>query len=173
LNPPYNDVTGIDELEFIENNLSAIEKNGIVVAIVPMRCALYQTGKGAGLKQKILNKHTLEAVMSMPDDLFYPVGTVTCIMVFRAHVPHETSNRKTWFGYWKNDGFVKVKHRGRIDAKHQWSSISGRWLEMFKNREVSLGESVMHKVTSTDEWCAEAYMETDYSRITELISKRL
>lgn len=167
LNPPYNDVTGIDELEFIENNLSAIEKNGIVVAIVPMRCALYQDGQGAILKQRLLDKHTLEAVMSMPDDLFYPIGTVTCVMVFRAQIPHSVSNRKTWFGYWKNDGFTKAKHRGRIDANSLWEGVKSHWLEMYRNRETHAGESVLQYVGAKDEWCAEAYMETDYSQITQ------
>ena len=29
------------------------------------------------------------------------------------------------------------------------------------------GLSVMQKVTPNDEWCAEAYMETDYSTFTD------
>lgn len=103
--------------------------------------------------------------MSMPDQLFYPVGTVTCIMVFTAHVPHETSNKKTWFGYWKNDGFVKTKNKGRIDQNLTWNNIKTRWIESFINREVHPGESVMKKVTAQMEWCAEAYMDTDYSII--------
>lgn len=48
-----------------------------------------------------MSSHTLEAVMSMPTELFYPVGTVTCIMVWTAHKPHAESDKKTWFGYWK------------------------------------------------------------------------
>ena len=152
---------------FIENNLSAIEKNGLVVAIVPMRCALYQKGEGLALKVRLLEKHTLEAVMSMPDDLFYPIGAVTCIMVFKANVPHKISNKKTWFGYWKNDNFLKVKHRGRIDVNHLWESTKLRWLEMYRDRIVHAGESVMQNVSASDEWCAEAYMETDYSKITQ------
>lgn len=166
LNPPYNDVTDIDELEFIENNLSAISPNGVVVAIVPMRCALYQKGYGLEIKKRLLERHTLEAVMSMPDDLFYPVGTVTCIMVFRAHVPHGTSCRKTWFGFWKNDGFIKAKHKGKVDGG-DWSNIKRKWVETFRNRETVIGESVMQYVTAEDEWCAEAYMETDYTKLTQ------
>lgn len=168
LNPPYNDTTGINELKFILNNLSAIEKNGCVVAIVPMSCALYQSGEGAELKRKLLEEHTLEAVMSMPDDLFYPVGVVTCIMVFTAHLPQSISKRKTWFGYWKNDGFVKTKQQGRTDSHGRWSEVRSKWIESFRNREVHPGESVMHHVSATDEWCAEAFMETDYSSITKL-----
>jgi type I restriction-modification system DNA methylase subunit len=91
--------------------LDCLQPGGIGIAIVPMGCAL-----GAnGLREEIMRSHTLEAVMSMPDQLFYPVGTVTCIMVFTAHKAHLRENRKTWFGYWKTDGFVKTKHKGRID----------------------------------------------------------
>jgi predicted RNA methylase len=168
LNPPYNDVSGIDELVFIENALSILEKNGTAVAIVPMRCALYDKGQGLELKARILKKHTLDAVMSMPDELFYPKGVVCCVMVFKAHVPHDENGRfKTWFGYWKNDGFVKVKHRGRTDTKAQWDGIKEGWLTAYQNREVVPGESVSRAVLANEEWCAEAYMETDYSTLTK------
>jgi hypothetical protein len=39
-------------------------------------------------------------------------------------------------------------------------------VEAFRNREVHSGKSITHKVTADDEWCAEAYMETDYSLLT-------
>ena len=84
-------------------------------------------------------------------------------MVFTAKIPHSTSNRKTWFGYWRDDGFVKTKNRGRIDLYGRWPTIRDRWVATFRNREVRAGESVLQLVTADDEWCAEAYMETDYS----------
>jgi hypothetical protein len=84
-------------------------------------------------------------------------------MVFTAHVPHEEANKKTWFGYWKNDGFVKSKKLGRIDLHGQWQQLRDKWVEAFRNREVHAGESVMQRVTADDEWSAEAYIETDYS----------
>lgn len=167
LNPPYNDVTGIDELVFIENNLNAVASGGLVVAIVPMRCALYQKGIGLAIKERILEKHTLDAVMSMPDDLFYPIGTVTCIMVFRANIPHKFSNRKTWFGCWKDDGFVKAKNRGRVDLNRSWGKIREHWIQSYRNRAVHAGESVIQTVVAEDEWCAEAYMDTHYSTLTQ------
>ena len=104
--------------------------------------------------------------MSMPDELFYPVGVITCIMVFTAHVPHSINNKKTWFGYWKDDGFVKTKDRGRIDLNHRWPTIRDEWLDAFHNRKVIPGASVTRTVKADDEWCAEAYMETDYSTLT-------
>lgn len=165
LNPPYSDVSGIDELVFIENALSTLVKGGIAIAIIPMRCALYTKGKGLEIKRRILTHHTLDAVMSMPNELFYPKGVVSCVMIFRAHVPHDP-DLKSWFGYWKNDGHVKVKRRGRVDTNEEWESIKSRWVSSYKNREIIVGESVSQSVQADDEWCAEAYMETDYSKLT-------
>lgn len=162
VNPPYSQSdSDLHELRFVKHMLDCLKDKGIGIAIVPMSCAL----NADSLRAEILKEHTLEAVMSMPDQLFYPVGTVTCIMVFTAHVPHQTSNKKTWFGYWKNDGFVKTKNKGRIDQNLTWNYIKTRWIESFINREVHPGESVMKKVTAQMEWCAEAYMDTDYSKI--------
>ena len=164
INPPYSQSdTDLHELKFIKHMLDCLQSGGTGIAIVPMGCAI----SANALRTEILKEHTLEAVMSMSDQLFYPVGTVTCIMVFTAHKPHAISNRKTWFGYWKEDGFVKTKNKGRIDLNETWPAIRDRWVEAFRNKEVHAGESIMHKVTGADEWCAEAYMETDYSKITQ------
>ena len=62
--------------------------------------------------------------MSMPEDIFHnsKVGVTTCIMVISAHIPHP-KGKKTWLGYWREDGFVKTKGKGRIDLNDTWSSI--------------------------------------------------
>ena len=44
---------------------------------------------------------------------------------------------------------------------------------MYRNREVHAGNSVIQKVTAADEWCAEAYMETDYSKLTQADFERV
>ena len=164
LNPPFSQGDAdLHELRFIQQMLSLLKEGGTGVAIVPMSCAI----SPHKIREELLREHTLEAVMSMPSDLFYPVGVVCCIMVFTAHKPHAESGRKTWFGYWKDDGFVKTKHRGRIDQKGTWPALRDRWVETFRNREVHPGESVLKAVTANDEWCAEAYMETDYSKISK------
>ena len=163
INPPYSQKGGdLHEFNFIQHMLECLEKNGRGIVIVPMGCAVAPHP----LKEQILKEHTLEAVLSMPDDLFYPVGTVTCIMVFRAHKPHD-SRHKTWFGYWKDDGFVKTKNDGRIDKKGNWEVIREYWLEQHRDRDSVAGECVKASVSAADEWCAEAYLETDYSKITQ------
>jgi type I restriction enzyme M protein len=164
LNPPFSQSDAdLHELRFVKQMLDSLRKGGFGVAIVPMSCAI----SPHPLRHELLKHHTLDAVMSMPDELFYPVGAIACIMALTAKIPHETSNRKTWFGYWKNDGFEKTKHRGRIDLKDKWPAIRDHWVRSFRNREVHAGESVLQKITAEDEWCAEAYMETDYTNLTK------
>ena len=79
--------------------------------------------------------------------------------------PHR--KQKTWFGYWKNDGFIKTKQLGRIDINQSWQEVKKSWIEAYRNRDDIPGLCVKKYVTAQDEWCAEAYMETDYSTITE------
>jgi len=163
LNPPYSQGdSDLHELVFVKQMLDCLEPGGTGIAIVPMSCAIAPNS----MREELMRFHTLEAVMSMPGELFYPVGTVTCIMIWTAGTPHSTSNRKSWFGFWKDDGFAKTKHKGRIDIAGRWSTIRDHWVETFRNREVIAGESVMKKVDHKDEWCAEAYMETDYRKLT-------
>ncbi len=164
INPPYaKSKEDLSELRFVDHMLDALQKGGTGVAIVPMSCATAPSIE----KRTIMEKHTLEGVMSMPPEVFYPVGVVTCIMVFTAGVPHKTSNKKSWFGYWREDGFTKVKNLGRVDRDGSWESTRDRWIEAWRNREVHPGESVTAKVGPEDEWVAEAYMETDYSTLTQ------
>ncbi|WP_082531794.1 N-6 DNA methylase [Methylobacterium sp. Leaf469] len=164
LNPPYSQADeDSHELYFISHMLDCLERNGTGIAIVPMGCAIAPHKARA----ELLKYHTLEAVMSLPDELFYPVGTIACIMIFTAKIPHQVSNKKTWFGYWKDDGFIKTKHRGRVDQGNDWARRRDHWVNSYRNREVRAGESVSRYVTSDDEWCAEAYMETDYSTLRQ------
>ena len=143
-----------------------MEQGGKCIAIIPLSLGQEQKGKKLELKEKLLNFHTLEAVFSMPDELFFnsKVATVTCIMVFTAKRPHP-KNKKVYFGYYKDDGFIKRKMKGRIDLYQKFEKqIKEKWITTYMNREEIPGFSVTKTVVPKDEWCAEAYMETDYSK---------
>jgi len=169
LNPPYSQESPEEsEFKFIEQNLECLEKNSYCVSIVPMGCALSQEL----MKKQILGKHSLLSVMSMPDELFYPIGTVTCIMIFKAHVPHDYE-KDVWFGLWKDDGFIKAKNEGRIDKNGSWKNIKKEWLKMYKNLNIIPSKSVKHKIEWNSEWCAEEYIDTDYSELDESNFKKI
>ncbi len=168
LNPPYKSkASDIEEFEFILNNLDALEPGGTCIAIIPISCVIEKTTIAENLKKRVLEKHTLEAVLSMPEELFHnsKVNTVTCAVIITAHKPHP-KGKKTWFAYCRDDGFIKMKNKGRIDANHTWDDIREKWVSAFRNREVVDKFSLMREVNEKDEWCVEAYLETNYDEFT-------
>lgn len=162
INPPYSQKgEDLHEWNFIINMLNALQKNAIGIVIVPMSLAIAKHP----LREQLLKEHRLEAVMSMPNDLFYPVGVVSCIIVFTAHTPHDSDeHHESWFGYWKDDGFRKDRVEGRIPTE-RWQKIREEWLDIYRRKEVA-GKSVWKKIGADDEWSAEAYLETDYSKLS-------
>lgn len=162
INPPYSQKDKV-ELEFVDNMLNVLQVNSIGVAVVPMSSAIGT--KFAEIREKLFKNHTLDAVFSMPDDIFYPTGTNVCVMVWKAHVPH-SSSYETFFGYYKDDGYEKRKKLGRIDVNNTWTSIKTEWLSLYRNRDVVTGYTARKCVSHDSEWLCEAYMETDYSALT-------
>lgn len=141
-------------------------KQGKLITLLPMACAIQTSGVIGEFKQKMLEKHTLDAVFSFPSEMFYPgASAVACCMVFDLGRPHGKDD-ETFFGYFKEDGFEKRKGVGRIDIKG-WEVIEKEWLDLYNHRKSKAGISITKHVTSENEWCAEAYMETDYSTLTE------
>ncbi len=163
INPPYSQ-TDVVELEFVEHLLDILTPGGTGVVVVPMSCAIGTKFKA--VRERLFKNNTLKAVFSMPDDIFYPSGTNVCVMVWESHTPHD-SKQETFFGYCKDDGFVKRKKLGRVDANNRWLDIENEWLKLYRNRDVKDGLSARKCVTWKDEWLCEAYMKTDYSKLTQ------
>ena len=161
---------GFHYVEWIARHVSS---NCKMAVLLPMQCAI---GNGTVIKEfkkKMLDNYTLDAVFSLPNEMFYPGASATaCCMIFDLSQRHERTNRDTFFGYFKDDKFIKRKGTGRIEktdnnGKSLWVETEEKWLYLYKNRITEPGLSVTHKVNENDEWLAEAYMETDYNDLSE------
>lgn len=164
LNPPYKSdkSNDIEELVFVLNNLSVLAAGGTCVALLPMQTALSTNAKIVRLKEELMRSHTLEAVLSMPDELFANsnVSTITCAMVFTAHQPHP-HHKEVWLAVAKDDGYVVEMHKGRTDPNNRWAKIKEQWVERFINRSEVQGFSVRRRLNARDEWCAEPHITRD------------
>lgn len=140
-------------------------------SMLPMQAAIGNSGDVKTFKKKMLDNYTLDAVFSLPTEMFYPgAAAVACCMIFDLSQKHEKANKETFFGYYKDDKFIKRKGLGRVertdaDGNSLWNKTEEIWLNLYKNKKVVPGLSVMHRVSWKDEWLAEAYMETDYSTL--------
>lgn len=143
-----------------------------IAVLLPMQAAIGNSGDVKKFKKKMLESYTLDAVFSLPNEMFYPgASAIACCMIFDLSQKHERANRDTFFGYFKDDKFIKRKGLGRVEQTDQdgnslWLKTEAEWLDLYKNKREVPGLSVMHRVTCDDEWLAEAYMETDYTKLT-------
>ena len=166
---------GLYFVKFIADTLNSINHQAKLAVLLPVACAIGTSGEISRLKKEILEENTLDAVFTLPNEIFYPGASASaCCMVFKIGIKHnDVSNPDTFFGYYKDDGFKKKKNLGRVEqidtttGKSKWVNVECEWIELYRNRHAVDGFSATHKVTGENEWLCEAYMKTDYSKLTE------
>ena len=151
-----------------------------LAVLLPLACAIGTSSIIANEKEALLKDNTLEAVFSLPAEMFYPGASVcACCMLFTLGQPHvkaDGTSRSSFFGYCKDDGFVKKKNLGRVEqfvkddkgnlTISKWKRIEEEWLDLFERKAVVDGKSAVERVNADDEWLCEAYMKTDYTKLT-------
>jgi len=191
MNPPYNAQRKHCDPEYVKTwktkakedpskgfhyvyEIAERVKIGKLAVLLPMQCAIGYDAEIRSFKKKMLEKHTLDAVFSFPPDMFHPGANVNaCCMVFNLGTRHANAPiKETFFGFFKDDGFIKKKNLGRIErtdehGKGVWGTIESEWLNLYRKRVTKSGLSVTIQVGSNDEWLAETFMETDYSKLNQ------
>ena len=158
---------------FVEWVAKHVSPHCKMAVLLPMQAAIGNSGDIKEFKKKMLDNYTLDAVFSLPREMFYPgAAAVACCMIFDLSQKHAKADKETFFGYFTDDTFIKRKGLGRIEktdinGNSLWSKTKENWLYLYKNKKEVTGLSVMQKVTWEDEWLAEAYMETDYSKLQD------
>lgn len=166
---------GLYFVKYLADTLNSINHQAKLAVLLPVACAIGTSGEIARLKREIFEENTLDAVFTLPNEIFYPGASASaCCMVFKIGIKHnDVSNPDTFFGYYKDDGFKKKKNLGRVEqidsrtGKSKWVEIERKWIDLYRNRRAVDGLSATHKVNGADEWLCEAYMKTDYTKLTE------
>ena len=159
-------------VKYICDILNKANITATLACLLPVACAIGTSKDISKIKEQILEENTLDAVFTLPNEVFYPGASASaCCMVFKIGKKHnDVSNPDTFFGYYKDDGFKKKKNLGRVELTNSsgesiWSSIESNWIELYRNRTSKDGLSATHKVNGSDEWLCEAYMKTDYTTL--------
>ena len=169
-----SDVVSKMNKERVENGQP--KKEVKIAILLPVAAAIGSSSFVSDIKKEMLEENTLDAVFTLPNEVFYPGASASaCCMVFTLGKPHigpDGTTPKTFFGYYKDDGHKKKKNLGRIeqfdkDNNSIWKKIEEEWLDLYRNKTVIDGKSAMQAVSGEDEWLCEAYMKTDYSKLSE------
>lgn len=124
LNPPFSQ-EGEPETDFIDHALNALKPGGRL-AVVVKTSGMVDSDLRKWRKTLVANHH-VEAVITLPIELFYPTGVPTVILVVKAHAPRQG----TYLARAENDGFEISKKR-RIPIS---GSQLPRVLELFRTYE--------------------------------------
>ena len=152
------------------------KKHVKLAVLLPVSAAIGSSKIIENEKIAMLEDNTLEAVFTLPNEVFYPGASVSaCCMLFTLGKPHKSTDgfvNETFFGYCKEDGFKKKKNLGRVEqfdeqGNSKWKEIENNWLTLFRMKKSEDGLSATAVVDGKSEWLCEAYMKTDYSKLTE------
>ncbi len=117
MNPPFAKPNSEDkEYKFIEHALNQMQDGGLLFSILPTSNMVKQGQYLDWRKNSLLRDNTLLAVITFPNDLFYPIGIETCGIIVKKGVAHPRGQNVLWVKI-KNDGFIKSKGRRLPSAR--------------------------------------------------------
>jgi type I restriction enzyme M protein len=165
INPPYSQAKGKDtahlsEINFIKHLLDGLADGARCVAIIPQSTMVGKTKEDKAIKKQILEKHTLEGVITLNKQTFYGVGTNPCIAIFTAHKQHSNKKYCKFINY-EDDGFIISKHIGLVPttkAISQKALLLDCWLH---NKRADSKFMVETTIEAEDEWLHSFYYFND------------
>ena len=81
--PPANNA----DMAWVQHMVASMDpERGRVGVVMPLG-ALFRSGKEAAIRQCLLEKDILDAVIALPDNLFYSTTIPACLLIFRANKP--------------------------------------------------------------------------------------
>lgn len=176
MNPPYSQGSKqnpqLYELSFIEHLLDSLAEEARCVVIVPQSSMTGKTKEEQNIKENIYKHHTLEGVITLSKDTFYGVGTMPCIAVFTAHIPHD-KNRICKFINFENDGYKVAPHIGLIKTEEALDKKEHLLDVWFDRIDADTKFCVKTTVEPTDEWLHSFYYFNDEIPTEEDIDKTI
>lgn len=123
LNPPYESKHGC--MKIVKSALDNAPKGARVAIILPDNKLDKQRG------HKLLRTHTLTTIVKLPPEVF-DAFVDTSIFVFESHTPQ--GDTKVQAFAINNDGYQRIKKRGRIDIDNKWADdLESYWVEAIKS----------------------------------------
>jgi len=133
LNPPFHQ-EGEPERDFIDASMNALVQGGLFAGVI--YAGVFADQENAAWRAEFMRKHTILAMISLPDELFYPnASAITTIMIAKAHVPQPVGSR-IFIGRIENDGFEKLKGKRIACEGSQIPALKDAFLRFIQGKNV-------------------------------------
>lgn len=176
MNPPFALQDSAEkEYRFVSRALELMADGGILFALLPLDAMFGSREEKVWRRDELLKRHTLLAVTSLPDELFYPAALKQVVgVVIKKGAPHPKKQAVFWARI-VHDGYLKLKSK-RLPAeemrppKHEKNDIPNL-LPTMRNfianpGSVSINEPLLCKTAPIDfddpllELLPEAYIDS-------------
>jgi len=108
MNPPFALKANADkEYKFVEHAIKQMQHGGLLFSVLPTS-EMLSRGQYKQWREALLKRDTLIAVITFPDELFYPIAINSCAIVVKVGEPHPADQKVLWLRA-IHDGFVKRK----------------------------------------------------------------
>lgn len=142
INPPYERKNPI---LFTKQALEYLEPNGKLVIIMPTP-TLTKHQRNGGLTHDILRIAKLDFVIRMPDRIFSEQKRTVNTSIFGfTKTPHNENDDVVFYNL-RDDGFVSIQHKGRIDKNNEWNDIEAQIIDCVSNGRVIDGICEKRKI---------------------------
>jgi len=140
MNPPFALKTSQEkEYKFIEHALKQMRKDGLLFSVLPTSNMVKAGGYLKWRRDSLLRENTLLAVITFPNDLFYPIGVESCGVFIKKGNPHPKGQKVLWVKI-RNDGFLKSKGK-RLPSnkiKDELAEVKDLVKDFLKNPETKV-----------------------------------
>lgn len=170
INPPYSQGSSKDkmlyEINFIFRMLGCLAPGARGIAIVPQSTMVGNSKAELEIKREILERHTLEGVITLNTQTFFGVGVNPCICVFTAGVPHRKDKFVKFIDF-TDDGYVAEPKRGLVKTESA-DAKKAHMLQVWNDEIVDDDICVKHKINFNDDWIYNAQKNNKLNLINEL-----
>ena len=172
LNPPFSQ-EGEPETDFIDHGLKRLEPGGQLAVVV--KANVMVDPDLAAWRRALVSDHHILGVISLPVDLFYPVGVATVILIIRAYTPDK--DQPTFVAQIRNDGFEISKKRRLPVAGSQLADVLQLFYQYVDNKQVETIPNVACTVqrdliAGGQEICAERWLPSGSFGLEEFEQRR-
>lgn len=157
LNPPFSQ-DDEPERDFIDASMDALEPEGLLAVVV--KAGIFADDDNKSWRREFTRNHTVLAMISLPEDLFYPTAAPTSILVARAHIQQQDDD-KVLMARVGNDGYEKLKGR-RVEIEGSQLPLTAEAFKAaYRNEDVHTDNSITIPASSIqdgNEWSPQQWL---------------
>lgn len=157
LNPPFSQ-DDEPEREFIDASMDALVPEGLLAVVV--KAGIFADDDNKSWRREFTRNHTILAMISLPEDLFYPTSAPTSILIARAHI-QQSENDSVLMARIDNDGYEKLKGRRVEISGSQLPEVEAAFKAALRGETVNEEKSITinaGNILDGNEWSPQQWL---------------